>query len=181
LRIDDLKLPKLKVASSRLVARSIFRGRIYAEGPSAFRTRFREYWSAWREEEKTNPIAAHSRHVVGTFVPPAAAIVEEAASLEGIRDEISERYQKLVDETTTRLKHAGIKAEGIVREGKVGKTIVEEAKEWEADLIVVGAHGLSGLESLIMGNVARHVVDHAVCSVEVIRPKSELRINSPLG
>jgi nucleotide-binding universal stress UspA family protein len=111
-------------------------------------------------------------HVVGTFVPPAAAVVEAKGSLEGVRDEVSERYQKLVDETAARLKQAGIKAEGIVREGSAGKTIVQEAEEWDADLIVVGAHGLSGLESLIMGNVARHVVDHAPCSVEVVRAKT---------
>jgi nucleotide-binding universal stress UspA family protein len=50
--------------------------------------------------------------------------------------------------------------------------LVHEAREWDADLIVIGAHGLTGLESILMGNVARHVVDHAPCSVEVARPKN---------
>jgi|GEM_PF-6388804 len=81
------------------------------------------------------------------------------------------RFQQLVNDVVAGLKARGISAEGVVKEGNAGKVIIEEAKEWDADLIVVGAHGISGLETLIMGNVARHVVDHAPCSVEVVRPK----------
>jgi nucleotide-binding universal stress UspA family protein len=110
-------------------------------------------------------------HVVGSFVPPAAAIWDAGGSLEGVNEEVSDQFQQLVDDVAARLKARGISAEGVVKEGNAGKVIIEEAKEWDADLIVVGAHGLTGLETLIMGNVARHVVDHAPCSVEVVRPK----------
>lgn len=110
-------------------------------------------------------------HVVSTFIPPAASIVDAGGSLEGIKENVLERFQDLVDGTAERLKRSGISAEGVVREGKPGKTIVKEAEEWSADLIVIGAHGLTGLESLLMGNVARYVVDQAPCSVEVVRPK----------
>jgi nucleotide-binding universal stress UspA family protein len=110
-------------------------------------------------------------HVVGTFIPPAAAVVDAEGSLEGVKENVLDRYQEIVNSTAEKLKDVGIAAEGVVREGDAGKTIVKEAKEWDADLIVLGAHGLTGIESLIMGNVARHVVDHAPCSVEVVRPK----------
>ncbi len=110
-------------------------------------------------------------HVVGSFVPPAAAIWDAGGSLDAVNKEVSDQFQQLVDDVAARLKARGISAEGVVKEGNAGKVIIEEAKEWDADLIVVGAHGLSGLETLIMGNVARHVVDHAPCSVEVVRPK----------
>jgi nucleotide-binding universal stress UspA family protein len=69
------------------------------------------------------------------------------------------------------LTELGVTAEGVVRERSAGKKIVQEARKWEADLIVIGAHGLSGLESILMGNVVRYVVDHAPFSVEVVRPK----------
>lgn len=121
-------------------------------------------------------ISVRVLHVIGTFVPPAAAIVEAEGSLAGVQQNVSDHYQQLVDETAKRLKNLGLKAEGVIREGSPGKTIVNEAREWDADLIVVGAHGLSGLESLIMGNVARHVVDQAVCSVEVVRAKRRVEI-----
>lgn len=110
-------------------------------------------------------------HVVGSFVPPAAALLDSGGSLEGVQQDVSNRYQVLVDEIAARLKARGGKAEGSVIEGTAGKAIVNEAEKWDADLIVVGAHGLSGLESLVMGNVARYVVDHAPCSVEVVRSK----------
>jgi nucleotide-binding universal stress UspA family protein len=110
-------------------------------------------------------------HVVDTFVPPAAAVVEAGGSLEGVQQNVMGRFQELVDERARRLTELGVTAEGVVREGSAGKQIVHEASEWDADLIVIGAHGLTGLESILMGNVARHVVDHAPCSVEVVRPK----------
>ena len=110
-------------------------------------------------------------HVVGSFVPPAAAILDADGSVEGVQQNVSDRYQVLVNEIGFRLKAKGIAAEGVVIQGSPGKSIVNEAKEWGADLIVVGAHGLSGLESLVMGNVTRYVVDHAPCSVEVVHPK----------
>jgi nucleotide-binding universal stress UspA family protein len=82
-----------------------------------------------------------------------------------------DQYRELVDKQAARIRDLGVTAEGVVRQGSAGKTIVEEAKEWDADLIILGAHGLSRLETLVMGNVARYVVNHAPCSVEVVRVK----------
>jgi nucleotide-binding universal stress UspA family protein len=110
-------------------------------------------------------------HVVASFIPPAVSIVEAGGSLEGVKENVVDQYQELVDRMASRLRGLGLSAEGVVREGNPAKAIVDEAREWDADLIILGAHGLTGLESLIMGNVARHVVDHAPCSVEVVRLK----------
>ncbi len=49
--------------------------------------------------------------------------------------------------------------------------ILDEAKEWKADLIVLGSHGRRGLDRLLMGSVSESVALHAHCSVEVIRPR----------
>jgi nucleotide-binding universal stress UspA family protein len=48
-------------------------------------------------------------------------------------------------------------------------SILDEAKEWGADLIVVGSHGRRGLKRLLLGSVAEAVALHSHCSVEVIR------------
>ena len=60
-----------------------------------------------------------------------------------------------------------------VRDGNPEDGIVDEAKEWPADLIVMGSHGYTGLKRLILGSVALSVVSHAPCSVEVVRPREE--------
>jgi nucleotide-binding universal stress UspA family protein len=112
-------------------------------------------------------------HVVGTFIPPAATVVEADGSLESVRKGVADRYEELVNGIAEKFRQLGVTAEGVVREGNAGKTIVNEAKEWKADLIVIGAHGLTGLESLAMGNVARYVVDHAPCSVTAVKPKNK--------
>jgi nucleotide-binding universal stress UspA family protein len=46
--------------------------------------------------------------------------------------------------------------------------IVEEAKNWEADLIVVGSHGRGFWERLTLGSVSNAVIHHAPCSVLVV-------------
>jgi nucleotide-binding universal stress UspA family protein len=55
-------------------------------------------------------------------------------------------------------------------EAEAGEALVEESKE--ADLVVVGSHGRSGLRAAILGSVSRHVVDHAHCPVVVVRPQA---------
>ncbi len=47
--------------------------------------------------------------------------------------------------------------------------IVAEAARFEADLIVMGARGLSAVRRLLLGSVSSEVVDHAPCPVLVAR------------
>ena len=54
-------------------------------------------------------------------------------------------------------------------EGEPRMTILDEAKTWGADLIVLGSHGRHGWDRLLMGSVAESVALHAHCSVEVVR------------
>jgi nucleotide-binding universal stress UspA family protein len=54
-------------------------------------------------------------------------------------------------------------------EDRVSKVILKEAEHWNADLIVLGAHGRSGFDRLVMGSVSEAVALHAGCSVEIIR------------
>jgi nucleotide-binding universal stress UspA family protein len=56
-------------------------------------------------------------------------------------------------------------------EGDPKIEIVNEAKRWGADLILVGSHG-SGAAKRILGSVAEAVAANAPCSVEIVRPKA---------
>jgi universal stress protein A len=53
--------------------------------------------------------------------------------------------------------------------GRPGKVIVEAAADRGADLIVMGTHGRSGFERLIMGSVTERVLRSAPCPVLVVR------------
>jgi nucleotide-binding universal stress UspA family protein len=54
--------------------------------------------------------------------------------------------------------------------GSPGPAIVETAKAVQADLIVMGTHGRSGLMRVLMGSVAEYVLRHALCPVLTIKP-----------
>jgi nucleotide-binding universal stress UspA family protein len=69
----------------------------------------------------------------------------------------------------------GIEISGKIAEGHAAECIVNEAKSWRADLIMVGAHGTGWLPQFILGSVAQRVLMEASCTVEIIRErKAEL-------
>jgi nucleotide-binding universal stress UspA family protein len=56
-----------------------------------------------------------------------------------------------------------------VVKGAPERQIVDEAREWRADLIVVGSHGRGFWGRLTLGSVTDAVIHHAPCSVLVVR------------
>jgi nucleotide-binding universal stress UspA family protein len=56
----------------------------------------------------------------------------------------------------------------MVQDGSAAHQLVQAAADWDADLIVVGSRGQSGLERLLVGSVARAVLYHASCSVLIV-------------
>jgi nucleotide-binding universal stress UspA family protein len=55
------------------------------------------------------------------------------------------------------------------REGEPAHQILEAAREFEADLVVLGSHGWTGVDAFLLGSVARNVAKHAHCSTMVAR------------
>lgn len=51
--------------------------------------------------------------------------------------------------------------------------IVEDAENWNADLIVVGSHGYGFVKRMLIGSVSDAVVKYAPCSVLVVRKSAE--------
>ena len=95
----------------------------------------------------------------GTLVVP----VDEAEIDEAARDHLD----KLVDEAIAELE---VDAPEVVRTalpGAAALTLIDLSAE--ADLLVVGSHGRTGLRRLLIGSVASAVVQHAAGPVVVIR------------
>ena len=102
--------------------------------------------------------------------------------------EIDYRYAARVQEalaavTLEELERAGVTARvQFVVHAKIGKPveeILELAKSIGADLIIVGSHGLTGLERLIVGSTAEKIVRDAGCTVEVARAKQYADVDVP--
>jgi nucleotide-binding universal stress UspA family protein len=63
----------------------------------------------------------------------------------------------------------GATIEGFLLHGRPASSIVDEAAEMEADLVVVGSRGHGTIATMVLGSTASEVVDHAPCPVLVAR------------
>ena len=59
--------------------------------------------------------------------------------------------------------------------GRAADVIVEHAKKWRADLIVIGTHGRRGLSRLALGSEAERVIRASPLPVLVVRPRKAPR------
>lgn len=84
-------------------------------------------------------------------------------------DELTQAGEELVAKGARTLTEAGLAAQGRVVRGDPREALLEEARREDADLIVVGSHGRTGLSKLVMGSVATYVVTHATRSVLVVK------------
>lgn len=94
---------------------------------------------------------------------------------------LSQHYNDMVSGTEAWLEVAAQKinnkfgkrvARAEVLVGDPRQALLELAKSWPADLIIMGSHGRHGLEKVILGSVSETVAMHAPCSVEIIRIKA---------
>ena len=90
-------------------------------------------------------------------------------SFSDIEKKRREEGRKLVDRAVARLRAAGFDADGVVRSGPVRTEVVETARKWRAELIMLGSHGRKGLARIMLGSVSDYVAHHAHCSVQIVR------------
>ena len=82
---------------------------------------------------------------------------------------LEEANRKLIEQTVQKLIKAGFTAEPLCRLGKPAEEIMEVASTQHADLIVMGAKGLGAIARFLLGSVSTRVVQHANCTVLVVR------------
>jgi nucleotide-binding universal stress UspA family protein len=92
---------------------------------------------------------------------------------------LREGAQKVLAHAAAVAKRAGITAEISMIESVGGNTaefVVSEAKKWRADVIVLGTHGRSGLERMLMGSAAEDIIRSTPVPVLLVRAKDEEEI-----
>lgn len=73
--------------------------------------------------------------------------------------------QHALDAIHKQLKANGIEAETALMPGPAGPQIINEAKAFDADLIIIGTHQHSSLYRLIFGSIRNEILDDAPCPV----------------
>ena len=106
---------------------------------------------------------------------PAVPLTPEAWALppnyfEELDGALRQQGRNIVEHALQKLKsNKTVLTDAILAPGSPRPTILDEAEDWGADLIVMGSHGYGALKRFLLGSVSQAVVSHAKCSVEVVR------------
>jgi nucleotide-binding universal stress UspA family protein len=100
-------------------------------------------------------------------VPHEVPVEAYSMSPVEVADLIRKQAQSYLDDLIATLPEA-VRLGSIATIGVPWQAICDAAKQHHADLIVIGSHGYSGLDRVI-GTTAAKVVNHATCSVLVVR------------
>ena len=77
--------------------------------------------------------------------------------------------RQAVDRVVEHLRGQGTEVEGLVQEGVPAEVITGLARERNADLIVTGSQGRSGLERVLIGSVSERILNETPCAVLVVK------------
>lgn len=112
------------------------------------------------------PVAMWEPYDPATII--SAPLSKLAANALGVDEVSQEIAQEKADHGVRLAEEAGFTAEGRVLRGKPWRAICDQAHQLTADPIVVGARGLSRVQSVLLGSVSLAVLTHAKRPVLVI-------------
>jgi nucleotide-binding universal stress UspA family protein len=102
--------------------------------------------------------------------PPVAAFGTGSVVFEPIVLTADDRNQLVADTKAFAEAESapGVAIQAVVREGNTAGEILEQATSMKSDLLVIGTHGRSGFERLVLGSVAEKVLRKASCPVMTV-------------
>jgi nucleotide-binding universal stress UspA family protein len=106
------------------------------------------------------------RIVIVSVVDIPDGLCAEAPSLV---EELVNKARGYVDRVQAVAAGAGVHTLTYVREGECYNVIIRLARDVQADLIIMGSHGRTGIKRLLMGSVTEKVIGHAACPVLVVK------------
>lgn len=93
-----------------------------------------------------------------------------------LRDRVRIDRKALLEQSAGLLRRHGLDVSTLLIEGRAASVIVDTAREFGADLVIVGARGHGAIEEAFLGSVSAEVVDQAPCAVLVARRPSAGRV-----
>jgi len=111
-----------------------------------------------------------------TVTPILPAIAQEGFAPDYIpryQEDLEKAMKQTLEQAAeeTRRNHLGLKVTTHLKDGRPAKRITDTAAEIDADLIVLGSRGTSGVLTWLLGSVAREVTDS--CTVPVLVAKDQ--------
>jgi nucleotide-binding universal stress UspA family protein len=98
-----------------------------------------------------------------TGIPTDISMVDEAEMVRIQTDAAKNNLKRIEQNYAGELKITNFTEYGLTADG-----ILKSSVEFGADLIVVGTHSRTGLDRLLMGSVAEHVVRHSKVPVLIV-------------
>ncbi len=80
-----------------------------------------------------------------------------------------EQARRELESLAASLRSSALTVETVAEQGHPVSVIEDEARRSDADLIVLGTHGRTGITHVILGSIAERVIHHAPCPVLTVR------------
>jgi universal stress protein A len=119
-------------------------------------------------------------HVLDDLTVTSTYLDAYFADLPGLRNDMRDDAMRRLSELAKRYAPENVAPTIEVAVGRPASTIVQEATARKADLIVMGTHGRSGFEHLVLGSVAEKVLRSAPCPVLTVRDTARHVAPEPL-
>jgi nucleotide-binding universal stress UspA family protein len=132
--------------------------------------------------------AGRARDLVARLPWPAGSHIRVAAALEhssdlvGLRGMIGgegdsrdietstlRRLDDTLEASIAELSRSNVAVDRVILRGRPANAVVNEAKDFGADLVVMGNRGHSGMNAMLLGSVSAEVATHAPCPVLIAR------------
>ncbi len=102
---------------------------------------------------------------------PGPDVLEFRADPQTARDSLAEKFRgehRQIQEIAKRLRKEGLEATALLVHGPTVETILKEASDLDADMIVAGSHGRGAVFQLLVGSVSEGLLRKSRCPVLIV-------------
>ena len=122
-------------------------------------------------EEQWLSVPSDYETVKEVFVSTNSVAAKPMRIMEQAQTEIGDESRMSLERASQRLgaHFPEWKTETVSLKGSPAREIIRLAKEWNADLIVIGSHGHTESKRFTLGSVSQKIANEAACSVRIVR------------
>ena len=102
---------------------------------------------------------------------PGPDVLEFKADPQTARDSLAEKFHRehrQIQEIAKRLRKEGLDATALLVHGPTVETILKEASDLDADMIVAGSHGRGAVHQFLVGSVSDGLLRKSRCPVLIV-------------